>query len=195
VGDEDADGDGVPDAKDNCPGDDAQLGLANPGQTDTDGDGIGDLCDPCPLSSSADGAHVCQPITDSSMRVGDRGESGNVVWRGYVELPDDTDASSLRLVLVAGSGVLVDTASPATTRTLRRRGRLRSRMLFRSDVATIAVKRGRGGLYGVRAVMRGMPLGADAMPVVSASLQMGTSVFSASLSCPPRGGRRFNCRG
>jgi formylglycine-generating enzyme required for sulfatase activity len=38
----DSDGDGVPDALDNCP-------LANPIQADTDGDGIGDACD-CTLS-------------------------------------------------------------------------------------------------------------------------------------------------
>ncbi|MEM9693175.1 MAG: thrombospondin type 3 repeat-containing protein, partial [Myxococcota bacterium] len=37
----DADGDGVHDDLDNCPG------VANPSQTDTDGDGRGDLCDAC----------------------------------------------------------------------------------------------------------------------------------------------------
>jgi Bacterial Ig-like domain/Thrombospondin type 3 repeat len=36
----DTDGDGVPNATDNCPT------VANPAQTDTDGDGIGDACDP-----------------------------------------------------------------------------------------------------------------------------------------------------
>jgi len=35
----DADGDGVPDSSDNCPG------VANPSQADCDGDGIGDACD------------------------------------------------------------------------------------------------------------------------------------------------------
>lgn len=38
----DSDGDGFPDAVDNCPS------LANPGQEDGDGDGIGDAYDPNP---------------------------------------------------------------------------------------------------------------------------------------------------
>lgn len=38
----DGDGDGVPDAQDNCPS------TPNPDQRDTDGDGLGDACDHCP---------------------------------------------------------------------------------------------------------------------------------------------------
>ncbi len=38
----DGDGDGVPDAQDNCPA------TPNPDQRDTDGDGLGDACDHCP---------------------------------------------------------------------------------------------------------------------------------------------------
>jgi len=38
----DADGDGVPDAQDNCPA------IANPDQADSDGDRPGDACDQCP---------------------------------------------------------------------------------------------------------------------------------------------------
>ncbi len=38
----DADGDFVPDFKDNCPG------VSNDTQADTDGDGVGDACDACP---------------------------------------------------------------------------------------------------------------------------------------------------
>ena len=47
----DGDGDGVPDAEDNC----EQVG--NPGQADLDGDLVGDLCDVCP----ADDQQLCDP--------------------------------------------------------------------------------------------------------------------------------------
>src|SRR5262249_27645068 len=41
-GGSDVDGDGVPDACDNCPAD------SNPAPLDSDGDGVGDACDFCP---------------------------------------------------------------------------------------------------------------------------------------------------
>jgi hypothetical protein len=45
----DTDGDGVPDAIDNCPLD------ANPSQEDTDMDGMGDACDPVEIDNDMDG--------------------------------------------------------------------------------------------------------------------------------------------
>jgi hypothetical protein len=42
----DVDGDGIPDAEDNCPD------LVNPDQSDTDGDGLGDLCDHTPTGDT-----------------------------------------------------------------------------------------------------------------------------------------------
>jgi hypothetical protein len=44
----DGDGDGIPDAEDNCPE------VSNADQADLDGDGPGDVCDNCPEVSNAD---------------------------------------------------------------------------------------------------------------------------------------------
>jgi hypothetical protein len=52
----DFDGDGVPDAVDNCPF------TPNPGQEDTDADGLGDACDHCPGGPDADGDGVCDGV-------------------------------------------------------------------------------------------------------------------------------------
>jgi hypothetical protein len=57
----DRDGDGVPNASDNCPD------VANPDQADEDRDGLGDVCDPCPPSAvntddDGDGVgNLCDP--------------------------------------------------------------------------------------------------------------------------------------
>lgn len=45
---DDADKDGIPDAKDNC------KAKKNPFQADSDNDGVGDLCDNCPANANAD---------------------------------------------------------------------------------------------------------------------------------------------
>jgi hypothetical protein len=46
----DTDGDGIPDAVDNCPT------IPNPGQEDQDGDGVGNACDNCPTVANANQA-------------------------------------------------------------------------------------------------------------------------------------------
>ncbi|MFI5394766.1 MAG: thrombospondin type 3 repeat-containing protein [Candidatus Binatia bacterium] len=54
---QDTDGDGIPDAQDNCPS------VANSDQRDSDGDGVGDVCDLCP-DTPAD-----QPVNRSGCSV------------------------------------------------------------------------------------------------------------------------------
>jgi hypothetical protein len=188
---DDADGDGIPDASDDCPGSDPALGMANPSQTDTDGDGMGDLCDACPLAPAVDGVQTCGPISSSWLRVTHATATGDLMWHGEIVLPDGADLGLARVVLTAGSGVLVD--ATATSAAIGNRVR-RRRIVFRNEFATVALKRMRTGSYTVRASVHDVSL-ADQMPVVSASLQVGSATFATSLSCPPRGGRRFTCRG
>jgi hypothetical protein len=57
----DTDGDGIPDAEDNCPTD------YNPAQTDSDGDGIGDACDSTPFFPVG-GVAELPDISDSAGR-------------------------------------------------------------------------------------------------------------------------------
>ena len=77
----DADGDGVPDANDDCPH------TPNPDQADRDGDGAGDACDPCPTDAS------CGPSIAGTFRGrgGTRGADGLLTYvsptRANVSLP------------------------------------------------------------------------------------------------------------
>jgi len=50
--------------------------------------------------------------------------------------------------------------------------------------------------YGARAHARAQEgAHAEAMPVVSANIDVGGTTFVTSLSCSPRGARHFTCRG
>ncbi len=80
----DPDGDGVPNADDNC------MFVANPGQADADTDGLGDACDNCPAVSNpgqanadADGAgDACDVCTNDASN--DADNDGICVGSGYL---------------------------------------------------------------------------------------------------------------
>ena len=90
----DGDGDGIPDATDNCPG------APNPSQTDTDGDGLGDVCDPDTLEAVA----VSVPS----------GGTATTDTEGDGATPADTIETWLTLP-AGGSGGVVNIAEMPTT--------------------------------------------------------------------------------
>lgn len=86
----DSDGDGVPDATDNCPN------TANPGQADADGDGIGDACD-----SNAYAPTLSSAAADANGDEGDTlGTSG--------AFSDQDGNGTLTITKTSGSGTVTD---------------------------------------------------------------------------------------
>jgi hypothetical protein len=191
---DDMDGDGVMDGEDNCPGNDPSYGLANAAQTDSDGDGLGDLCDPCPLVAGTGTEAGCQQINLASLEARTTGRGNRLRWKGAIDLYGEGRADSARVLIVAASGTILDTAMAA--RTSRSGRRLPAQLTYRTSGATITLRRGKFGVYRVRVRVRDIDLGSESMPVLSANLQVGNLTFTASMSCPPRGsGARWKCRG
>jgi len=94
----DSDGDGVPDANDNCPND------SNANQRDTDGDDLGDVCDPCIFLHSQ--VQCIPPPPDN----GDQLIGGTLIPIDSTSLllaGSQMTASWLIPVLVAGSGIVL----------------------------------------------------------------------------------------
>jgi len=114
----DGDGDGVPDATDNCPA------VGNPDQLDSDQDGVGDTCDPCPTlpdvtSCTEKVVAACISFTSPYGK-----GSGTVTWRTQFE----TDLAGFNVVTLDSQGarVQLNTATIACGECLTGNGHLYS---------------------------------------------------------------------
>lgn len=112
----DSDGDGVPDAVDNCPHD------QNPNQHDEDGDGLGDACDLCPgatepTNADADGDGVgdgCDPSSAPDEYLFDTFHPQlNLAWAAYGTWAIGADADSYVQSSTAAYADAILTGPPA----------------------------------------------------------------------------------
>jgi MYXO-CTERM domain-containing protein len=107
----DIDGDGIPNAEDDC------FDVADPDQSDTDGDGRGDACDPCPVDAAddRDGDGLCDsddPCPDQAdAPAGDLCDPGPISVDGGDVDDGDVDSASTSLE----SGSFETTTSPEAT--------------------------------------------------------------------------------
>jgi hypothetical protein len=81
----DADGDGVPDAVDNCPA------IPNPTQADLDNDGHGDDCDPCPTFPNP-GPATCPTTTTTTLPLDSDGDGVPDVVDNCPAIPNPSQA-------------------------------------------------------------------------------------------------------
>jgi hypothetical protein len=111
----DSDGDGIPDAVDNCPT------VQNPNQHDEDGDGIGDACDLCPVSAEptnvdTDGDDIgdgCDPTTGpDEYDIDSFHPVLNLAWSAFGTWAIGADADSFVQSSTAAYADAVLTATP-----------------------------------------------------------------------------------
>jgi len=114
------------------------------------------------------------------------------VWRGTVELPEGTPASAAGILLVASVGKIIETAPGGAPRSAGSHNARRLR--YKSGQTSITLHRLKSGAYNIRVAVKRVQFDSGAVPLISASLQLGTSTFADSLSCSQPRRRRLACQ-
>jgi hypothetical protein len=97
------------------------------------------------------------------------------------------------VLIVNGAGVVLDSAMANAL--VRSAATPHRALRYRRGQALITLRPRHGGTYDVRVVVRGLATANADLPLVSASLQVGSTVFTDSLSCARPRGHRVVCRG
>jgi hypothetical protein len=103
----DTDGDGVPDATDNCDN------VPNPGQADSDGDGVGDACETAPPDTDGDGVVDPSDNCPNVRNPGQEDANQNGVGDACEPLPPPEPLESVNVSEVSGT-VLVKLKGTST---------------------------------------------------------------------------------
>jgi hypothetical protein len=103
----DLDGDGVPNAKDNCPT------VFNPDQLDSDGDGIGDACDSCANVPNQRPGDSCTLLVGKASITTSAGQAQLVLDASFSGVVDTRGLSSLRFELTGNGQSYAIAADPS----------------------------------------------------------------------------------
>lgn len=197
----DVDGDGVPDAVDDCPT------ISNPTQADGDGDALGDACDPCTggavmVKNRMVAARLQAPSGDETLKA-----------TGLFDLPAGVvfapDVNGLRLIAGSGATTLLDLTVPGGARWTTNASK--TAWIYRDPTASLGVVKAKvrsirklPGRAVVAVAGRGLAIpgpGATTPPVVltivldppfAANGACATSAFAACSVV--RGGSVLRCR-